>query len=121
MSLAKRILLVEDEILIALDIEETLHQLGHRVTTVTTNSEAMALLRSATFDLAVLDYHLKDGDTSDLAAYLSSIRTPFVVCSGSTGIEELGATFANAQFLAKPFSGDGLAAAVANASPQALN
>jgi CheY-like chemotaxis protein len=119
MSLAKRILLVEDEALIALDIEATLQQLGHEVTTVMTTDEAMSKLDSMRFDLAILDYHLKEGDTADLAAHLSQVGLPFVVCSGSTGLEELGAAFANAQFLAKPFSTDGLTTAVANATPRA--
>jgi DNA-binding response OmpR family regulator len=40
MSSSKRILIVEDEMMIALHMEDTLAALGHKVTTATTSQEA---------------------------------------------------------------------------------
>jgi CheY-like chemotaxis protein len=108
----RRILVVEDELVIAIDMEATLADLGHDVASVTSSADAKARLAEWRPDLVFLDYHLRDGDAGELAAYLNSVSIPFVVCSGSTGIEELGDIFAGAPFLAKPFSDAGLIAAV---------
>ncbi len=66
MSTSKHILLVEDEMLIALDMESTLADVGHRVTTASTVDEAMQVLSGGGIDMAVLDFHLREGDTSTL-------------------------------------------------------
>ena len=104
----KRILLVEDEMLIALDIEATLHQLGHEVFSAKHLEHGV--------DLAILDFQLKAGDTTGLAHHLRDIGIPFVVCSGNISLDDLGAAFAGASFLPKPFSTDGLLDAVARAA-----
>ena len=112
----KRILVVEDEMIIALHIESTLIDLGHHVTCASTRAEALDLLDATDYDLAVVDYHLNDGDAAPLAAELTTRRVPFIVCSGSTGLEELGEVFQGAAFLAKPFSTEGLLSAISSAS-----
>jgi CheY-like chemotaxis protein len=115
----KRILLVEDEMLIALDIEATLHQLGHEVFSATTVAEALKHLEHGV-DLAILDFQLKAGDTTDLAHNLRDLGIPFVVCSGNISLDDLGAAFAGASFLPKPFSAAGLLDAVARAGTNHL-
>ena len=119
--MSKRILLVEDEALIALDIEGILAGHGHDVTYSASRAEAMRLLDAMSFDLAVIDYFLKDGDAGPLAAELSSRGIPFIICSGSTGLEELNSGVRCAAFLAKPFSTDGLMAAISHAFTKAPN
>ena len=109
----KRILVVEDEMIIALDIESTLTELGHSVVCASSRAEALALLDAQSFQLAIVDYHLKDGDSGPLAAELVTRKVPFIVCSGSTGLGELGEVFSGAAFLAKPFSSEGLVEAIA--------
>jgi len=105
---SKHILLVEDEALIALDIETTLIEVGHRVSAVRTRSKAQALLDEEQFDLAIIDFHLPDGDSATLAQQLKEMGVPFIVCSGTAALSELGGVFADARFLAKPFSSDAL-------------
>lgn len=113
--MSKRTLLVEDEALIALDIEAILTGHGHDVTYSDSRAEALRLLDTKSFDVAVIDYFLKDGDAGPLAAELRLRGVPFVVCSGSTGLEELDSDVQCAAFLAKPFSTDGLMAAISQA------
>lgn len=108
----KRILLVEDEPLISIDIEMTLDQFGHEVFAVSTVAEALERVEAGGVDLAILDYHLKEADTTEVAARLRQVDVPFIVCSGSVGLDALDRAFPGASFLAKPFSTDGLLQAV---------
>src|SRR5918998_5159292 len=58
------ILIVEDEILIALELESLLQDAGHDPVAVAANSaEAVALGRSLRPDIAFVDIHLADGPT----------------------------------------------------------
>ena len=113
----RRILLVEDEPLICLDIEMTLGQLGHEVSITPTVREALARVEGGEVDLAILDYYLQDTDTTAVAARLRQANIPFIVCSGSFAANELDAVFAGARVLAKPFSTEGLIDAVVGATP----
>ena len=112
MSAAKRILIVEDEVLVALDMEGTLNDLGHTTATATTVAEALQLLDAGGIDLAIVDYHLKDGTADLLGASLRRRNIPFIVCSGGAGLQEFGEMFQGTTFLAKPFTTDGLVGAV---------
>ena len=104
MSTSKRILIVEDEALISLDIQTTLEDLGHQTVAASSNAAAAAALAAGSFDLAILDYNVLDGQTDSLASLLQHSRTPFLVCSGTAGISELSEGFQNTTFLAKPFT-----------------
>ena len=112
MSATKRILVVEDEMIIALDMESTLTDLGHEVVIATTTAEA--ILHSGDIDLAIVDYHLKDGKTDEVAMELRRKGVPFIVCSGSAGLQELGEVFDDMTFLPKPFTTDGLIGALSD-------
>ncbi|MDF2975027.1 MAG: response regulator [Microvirga sp.] len=69
-----RILVVEDEILIALELESLLQDLGHDVVGIAASSkDALSLGRDLKPDLAFVDIHLSDGPTGiDVARHLSS-------------------------------------------------
>lgn len=112
----RRILLVEDEALICLDIEATLVQLGHDVFVTSTVAEALARVEVGIVDLAIPDYHLRNSDTTAVAARLRDASIPFIVCSGSFAVHDLDAVFAGARVLTKPFSTDGLIDAVDEAA-----
>lgn len=59
-----RILIVEDEILIGLELESLLQDMGHEVAGVASSSaEAVALGQKLRPDLAFVDIHLVDGPT----------------------------------------------------------
>ena len=62
--MAKRILVVEDEVLIALELECLLEDLGHvSVGVAGSSADAIALGRTALPDVALVDIHLIDGPT----------------------------------------------------------
>ena len=64
-----RVLIVEDEILIALELESLLQDAGHDpVGVAATSTEAIALGRSLRPDIALVDVHLADGPTGIEAA-----------------------------------------------------
>lgn len=66
MSLSRplRVLIVEDEILIALELESLLQDEGHEVVGIATSfDDAVALSDSRRPDLAFVDIHLIDGPT----------------------------------------------------------
>jgi len=82
----KRCLVLDDEFLIALDIQHILEAAGAaEVTSVSSAAEALDMLsKGATFDLAVLDIKLGDGagNSMTVAALLSERGTPFVFLTG---------------------------------------
>ena len=114
MSTSKHILVVEDEALIALDIQTTLEDLGHVTSIASDAPAAEAAISAGGVDLVILDYHLKSGTTEGLAKQLHERGIPFVVCSGTAGMAELTEVFHDTTFLSKPYTSDGLAKAVSS-------
>lgn len=113
MTASKNILVIEDEAVIAMDMESTLTELGHTVTLAMDADEARQAVQAGGIDLAVVDFHLKDGTSQQLVSELRAAQIAFVICSGSAAFEELGEMFRNATFLPKPFTTDGLVEAIA--------
>ncbi len=63
-QVATSILIIEDEPLIAMDIEQMVHSLGHRVTGVArTHSEALTLYRADPPGMVLADIRLADGSS----------------------------------------------------------
>jgi DNA-binding response OmpR family regulator len=78
-----RVLLVEDEVLIALDCEAMLLGLGvSEVRRARTVAEGLSLLASETFDAAILDVRLGPEDSLPLARRLMELEIPFGFVSG---------------------------------------
>jgi DNA-binding response OmpR family regulator len=97
-----RVVVVEDELLIAMMLEDELTDLGHRVTGVASTVEgALALLRSATVDFALVDLQLADGDCFDLIAELKTRHIPFALVTGAR-IDVEDGRFGHVDVLEKP-------------------
>lgn len=97
-----RILVVEDEPLIALDLELILEESGYQVIGPAGSVEkALGLLEANTCDAAVLDQHLRGETVEKVASYLSAKGTPFVFVSGY-GRQILAERYADVPFLSKP-------------------
>jgi DNA-binding response OmpR family regulator len=83
-----RILIVEDELIIAIDVEASLSEEGHQVIGIARESEtALGLARRLTPDLALVDVHLVDGDTGpEIARHLKDMGIPvlFMTANAST-------------------------------------
>lgn len=91
-----RVLVVEDEFLVAVDLEESLRGLGCEVEgPFPSLDEALAWLETATPDAAVLDVNIRGGLAFPIAEALRDRGVPFVFCTGYADIgvvpEDLGA------------------------------
>jgi CheY-like chemotaxis protein len=99
----RRILVVEDEMMIAMLVEEMLQDLGHTVVGVAMRLEtAMALARDSAIDLAVLDVNLGDAKSFPVAAILRARGIPFLFATGY-GPKGIDAEYADAVVLNKPY------------------
>jgi CheY-like chemotaxis protein len=98
------VFVLEDETLIRMMVVQMIEELGHRVVAEAgTIAEALSLVETADFDLALLDINVA-GATSDRVAMIVEQRgLPFIFVSGYTSTG-LPAAFAGHRVLQKPFS-----------------
>jgi two-component system, response regulator PdtaR len=103
---ALRILVVEDEVLIALELECLLDDLGHVIVGVAGNSaEAIALGLSTAPDVAFVDIHLVDGPTGVEVARALSADPHTTVVFMTANAKRIPDDFAGAVgVIAKPYS-----------------
>lgn len=110
---ALRILVVEDEFLIALDIAGVLEQAGIAVIgPVSTVTEAMNAIAQEEMRGALLDAHLAGDPVGCIADALKAKAIPFAFVSGY-GLEQLPADHRGVPLVRKPFTGKDLLDAVA--------
>ena len=84
------ILVVEDGVCIAFALESFLLEAGAvKVEIATTLADAETLVENSSFDAAVLDIRLPDGETYDLASALQRVGTPVIIYSGHVDEEHL--------------------------------
>lgn len=102
---ARRILIVEDDPMVALDLEEIVLGMADgpaHVALAASVREAQRALAGPAFDAALLDIDVLDGKTFGLAAALRERGTPIAFISGSRP-EELPAALRTVPFLPKPY------------------
>jgi DNA-binding response OmpR family regulator len=110
-----RLLVVEDETLIAMELEDILHDLGHRVLEICgTVPQAVAFLDANAdgLDGAILDANLGGTSAEPVAKALRERRVPFVVASGYSA-DELRRLGIEAPRIRKPYRKQEIEAAVA--------
>jgi CheY-like chemotaxis protein len=79
----KRILVVEDELMIRMLLEDMLAELGCTIAAQATRiHDALEAVRNADFDLAILDVNLGGEAISPVADALAARGTPFVFATG---------------------------------------
>lgn len=98
------VLVVENEALIALDLEGMLLSAGAReVHHAMSCYHALEWLEHENPDLAILDLFVNDGSSAPVAERLRQTGTPFLVYSGHTHDSAPGAAdFGDAVWLSKP-------------------
>jgi CheY-like chemotaxis protein len=115
----KRCFVLDDEFLIALDIQQILERAGASyVASATSAAEAIEVLaRERKFDLAVLDVKLGGGERNslDVAALLQAQGVPFVFLTGMRVDEVHAKTFPTAPVIEKPYQATALLRAVQHA------
>lgn len=107
-----RILVVEDEAIIAMLIEDMLSDLGCVSVGPAYNAEqAFELIQSERFDAAILDVNLAGQRTTPIAAALRSNGIPFFFATGY-GPAGIAGEFSRHTVLTKPFNQSELEAAL---------
>ena len=102
---ALRILIVEDEFLVADHIAYTLEQLGYEVVgPVATIAEAMTLIEDQRIDGALLDANLDGASSAPIADALNARAVPFVVCTGYGSLKLSAEVLDVAPRVTKPYS-----------------
>jgi CheY-like chemotaxis protein len=111
-----RVLLLEDEPFIALDLEAMLEELGATsVFSVDTRVDALQWLASNVPDFAIIDPRVNDGVCTDVVETLTAAQVPFVVYSGAEVDENDARAFSEGEWLSKPTMPEMLKETVARA------
>src|SRR5690242_15910799 len=104
----RRILVVEDEMLIGMLLEDMLTDMGHEVAAVVPRlKDALAAVERESFDLAVLDVHLHGESAFPVADALIAKGVPFIFATGY-GERGLPENYRGRPVLQKPFARDDL-------------
>ncbi|GGL64558.1 response regulator [Wenxinia marina] len=100
---ARRILIVEDETLVCMDLEDELGALGYEIAGVALHPErAMAILDAGGVDVALLDVDLAGDCAGPVARRLDRMHIPFILITGLDP-ETVRGRGLTAPIVAKPF------------------
>src|ERR1035437_2901955 len=106
----RRVLVVEDEMLVVMMIDAMLADLGCKsVTSAATVDKALALINAQIFDVALLDVNLNGNDSHPVAEALSARGVPVVYWTGNTG-QSLRDGYSDRPVQKKPFKYEKLVA-----------
>jgi CheY-like chemotaxis protein len=83
MTSGRRVLIVEDEALIALLLEDMVQELGYEVAGTAHSLDAAMDAEPASYDLAILDVSLSGRDVYPFAVTLAARGTPFAFATGA--------------------------------------
>ena len=114
----KRVLLVEDEVLIAALAVDALDEIGYAVSEAATAKAALDFARSdiANFDFAIVDLGLPDLPGHELVLQLREMRPGFpVIVATGYGVNEMKGKLQDQQamaYLSKPYDYNALVAAI---------
>lgn len=98
-----RVLVVEDEALIALHICDVLEDMGcEPLGPAATVKQAMELIRNGAPDAAILDVNLGGERSDKVAKALSSLDVPFLYCTGYADPFDASGELANIAHVSKP-------------------
>lgn len=99
----RRVLIVEDEMLVLLMIEDMLADLGcQSVTAAATVDQALAIVEAQILDAAILDMNLNGTSSHPIATALDARGIPFIYSTGNTG-RDARAGYLSRPMLKKPF------------------
>lgn len=107
----RKVLLVEDEEIVALALVDELQRLGWSIVgPATTLDEAQRLVSSGTpIDAAILDVNLQGRWSHEIAEALGRRGVPFIACTGYEIVDPDG-RFAGVPVITKPIGADRLSA-----------
>ena len=104
-SISGKILLVEDDTMIASGIQYALETEGHRVCHVRTIESARSKIQNTAFDLAILDMQLPDGNGFDISKELQGTNTAVIFLTVVDEENAIVKAFEDgaADYIVKPF------------------
>jgi CheY-like chemotaxis protein len=104
----RSILILEDEMIVAMQMEDLVRELGIRDVHICADvPSALDLLQSTPVDCAILDLWLRDRNSMDVADLLAEKGIPFLFSSGSDSTA-LDDRHASRPLIGKPFLDDDL-------------
>ncbi|MEO8747224.1 MAG: response regulator [Rhodanobacter sp.] len=106
-----RVLVVEDDPVVAMVVEDTLRDMGFDVLVDLTLVDALSELEVTEFDVALVDLGLRGEDARPLMRALQLQGVPFAVMSGGD-LSRLTAEFPRVRMLSKPLDMQALASVV---------
>ena len=110
------VLVVEDEFIIALDLSETVKDLGYELEgPFADKKNAFEAIEEELPDCAILDVFTEDGEVYPLADKLAAAGVPIVFHSGHVTPDEVRARYPDAVACAKPCPPDKLIGALQEA------
>ena len=106
----ENVMIVEDNLIIAMEAESIFLDLGARnVAIFARSADALRHLETADCDLALLDFNLGQGTSIGVAQALAERRVPFIFTSGYGDNLDLPEPLASAPRLAKPYNSEMIA------------
>jgi DNA-binding response OmpR family regulator len=97
-----RILIVDDEPMIAIDLESVLLDEGFEIAGIAGNLEkALSIVESGVFDVAIIDANLNGVSAAPIAVAMAARGLPFLVLSGYA-LEQLATALRAGGYLQKP-------------------
>lgn len=108
-----KVLLVEDQLLIAMDVESMLGDSGiDDIVIASSAADALNRLSSRVPDVAVLDVNLGVGTSLPVALELTRLNVPFLFATGYGDSSMISADFSNVPVVRKPYEGKALVGAI---------
>lgn len=101
----RRVLVVEDEFLVALDLESELEERGALVTCASTVRQAAGHARSGQFDVAIVDLNLHGEESYPVADLLRERDVPFMFHTGQGEKSALTSRYPGVVVCNKPCDG----------------
>lgn len=99
------VLIVEDQLLIAMDIEQALADHGvTNVRTVASVYEGIQAIRQKTPDVALLDLNLGNETSAEIALLLRQKNVPFLFATGYADRSMIPAGFEDVPVIRKPYA-----------------
>lgn len=108
-----RILILEDEFLIAMDLEQMCRDHGAVDVLISRTLDGVDDLAEDSFDAAIVDMKLGVTSTLDFARELFDAGIPFVFATGYADARETSAHFPGVPVITKPYLGSDLVDALA--------
>jgi DNA-binding NarL/FixJ family response regulator len=112
-----KVLVLEDEFLIAMDVEQLCREHGAQDVIIMRRLDELGSrpLTTHGFNVAVVDVRLGGETTFDFARQLSNHRIPFVFATGYSETETLFDLFPGVAVVSKPYAGSALIEAMRTA------